>query len=601
MRNSLASIWRTLKDLIFLKRNEKLFVPSPFDTKDSYALRIQAHAETAPEHPCIEFEGRNISYGELNALANRIARRLTDCGLETGDVAAVEMENSIELLAIFLALNKLGVAASFMNTNLRGRQLAHCLTVSEPKLCIFGEELQGAVEEIKSDLPLREGKDFFFVGTSTTPNWAEDLLQTQAEHSSENLAITAEVTLKETCMHLFTSGTTGFPKAAIVSNRRAVFTSFGLARAGYRAQPSDRFYVPLPLYHGTGLLTGALAAMVSGATVILRRKFSAGHFWEEVRSSRATCLTYIGEILRYLMNQPAQPDDRNHSLRSILGNGLRPDIFKQFRERFGIERITEFYGASEGNVAFLNLLNKDCSVGFTSSEFALAGYDVEADEIRREASGKVIPAEPGEPGLLLGKITPETLFEGYTDTSANEKKIVRDVLESGDAWFNSGDLICEVDVGWTGGLKHYQFVDRVGDTYRWKSENVSTNEVGEILNTYPQVEISNVFGVSVPGAEGRAGMAALKLNEGETLDLQAFSQYVTDSLPAYARPVFIRELQEMQVTGTFKLKKTDLRDAGFDLAKVAGDPVYLLKPKSTEYEALSGDYLKEIQAGRVGY
>ena len=601
MIRSLAEFWRTLKDIIFLKRVEKLFVPSPFDTKDSYALRIEEHVARDPDHPCVEFEGRSISYGELNALANRIARRLADRGLKTGDVAAVEMENGIEFLVVFLALSKLGVAASFMNTNLRGRQLAHCLKVSEPKVCIFGEELRKAVEEVKSELALREGHDYFMVGESISPNWAENLLETQAEMSSENLALTADITLRGTSMHLFTSGTTGFPKAAIVSNRRAVFTSLGLAGAGYRAKPSDRFYIPLPLYHGTGLLAGALAAMVSGATVILRRKFSASHFWDEVRASRATCLTYIGEILRYLMNQPEHPDDRNHLVERILGNGLRPDIYKEFRERFGIKRITEFYGASEGNIAFLNLLNKDCSVGFSTAEFVLAGYDVEADEILRDASGTVIPADSGQPGLLLGKITPETLFEGYTDTSANEAKIVRDVLESGDAWFNSGDLIREVDVGWTAGFKHYQFIDRVGDTYRWRSENVSTNEVGEILNTYAQVEISNVFGVSLPGAEGRAGMAAVKLHEGETLDVKNISQHVRESLPSYARPVFLRVLQEMEVTGTFKLKKTDLRDAGFDLARVGGDPIYILKPGSTEYEPLSQDFLNVIQAGGAGY
>ena len=601
MTSSLAENWSTLKDLMFLRRNKKLFIPSPFDTKDSYALRIQAHAANSPNHPCIEFEGKQISYGEFNALANRIARRLADCGVERGDVVAVEMENGIEFLVVFLALSKLGAAASFMNTNLRGRQLAHCLKVCEPKVCVFGEELRTAVEEVKSDLMLREGQDYFMVGESSTPNWAENLLQTQAKMSSENLPGTADITLRETSMHLFTSGTTGFPKAAIVSNRRALFTSFGLARAGYRTTPNDRFYVPLPLYHGTGLLAGALAALVSGATVILRRKFSASQFWDEVRASRATCLTYIGEILRYLMNQPERPDDRDHSVERILGNGLRPDIFKQFRERFGIERITEFYGASEGNIAFLNLLNKNCSIGFTTAEFALAAYDVEADEILREDSGKVVRAEPGEPGLLLGKITPETLFEGYTDTSANEGKIVRDVLELGDTWFNSGDLIREVDVGWTAGLKHYQFIDRVGDTFRWKSENVSTNEVGEILNTYPQVEISNVFGVSVPGAEGRAGMAAVKLHDGESLDLRGISQHVRESLPSYARPVFIRVLQEMQVTGTFKLKKTDLQDAGFDLDKVGGDSIYVLKPGGTDYEPLSEEFLPVIQAGGAGY
>ena len=598
---TLIDNWRTLLDLIYLKRNESLFVPRPPETKDCYARHVESHAIQAPDHPCIEFEGRVVSYGEFNALANRIARRLEYRGLRRGDVVAVEMENSPEFLAVFIALSKLGAAASFMNTNLRGRQLAHCIKVCEPRLCVFGGELTGAIEEVKSELALQEGIDYFMVGGDAVPNWAENLLESQAEMSVENLPGTAEITLGETCMYLFTSGTTGFPKAAVVSNRRALQTSTGFAKGGYRAKRTDRFYIPLPLYHGTGLLGGALVALVSGATLILRRKFSASQFWQEVRESRATCLTYIGEILRYLMNQPESPDDRNHRLERILGNGLRPDIFKQFRRRFGIKRITEFYGASEGNGAFLNLLNKDCTIGFSTAEFVLAAYDVDEDKILRDANGSVPLVEPGEAGLMLAKITENTRFEGYTDASATEGKIVRDVLEPGDAWFNSGDLIREADVGWTAGFKHYQFIDRVGDTYRWKSENVATNEVGEILNAYPPIEIANVFGVKVPGAEGRAGMAAIKLYEGEELDLGRLSEYVNEQLPAYARPVFIRVLENMQVTGTFKLKKTEYRDAGFDLAKMGDDRAYVRKAGSQTYEPLTAEYLQVLRAGEGGF
>lgn len=597
----LAENWRTLKDLIFLSRVKHYFVPPPFETKDCLAARFEALAQASPQHPCVLFEGRNISYGEFNALANRFARRLQALGLERGDVAAVEMENSIEFLAIFFALNKLGAAASFMNTNLRGRQLAHCLTVSKPKICIFGEELTSAIEEVKSDLSLKEGSDFFMIGESQTPNWAENLLETQTKMSDEDLPETAELTLGETGMHFFTSGTTGLPKAAIVSNRRALFTAHGLGKVAYRSGPSDRFYVPLPLYHATGLMTGALAALLTGATLVLRRKFSTNHFWDDVRENQATCLTYIGEILRYLMAQPERPDDKDNTLERIFGNGLRPDIYSQFRRRFNIPRITEFYGASEGNIAFLNLLNKDSTIGFTTSEFVLASYDVEADKIVRDESGRVVPAEEGTAGLLLGKITPTTVFEGYTDESANEPKIVRNVLQQDDAWFNSGDLLCEVDVGWTKGLKHFQFIDRVGDTFRWKSENVSTNEVGEILNTHPQVEISNVFGVTIPGADGRAGMAAIKLRGGQDLDVKSFSSHVSELLPAYARPVFVRVLADMDVTGTFKLKKTKLRDAGYDLAQAGSDPIFLLKPGSEHYEPLTHEVLKHIQAGEGGY
>ena len=239
-----------------------------------------------------------------------------------------------------------------------------------------------------------------------------------------------------------------------------------------------------------------------------------------------------------------------------MGNGLRPDVWHDFKNRFGIQRITEFYGSSEGNVAFANLMNKDCTIGFTTNEIALVSYDVDNDEMVRDSDGRPVEAAPGEPGLLLAQINETAVFEGYTNPEATEKKIVRNLREDGDAWFNTGDLIKQVEVGFTLGMPHYQFVDRVGDTFRWKSENVSTNEVGEIINGHPSIAVTNVYGVEVPGADGRAGMAALTLAEGvNELDLAEFSRYVRESLPAYAVPVFLRVQQEQQVTGTFKLLK----------------------------------------------
>jgi citronellyl-CoA synthetase len=284
-----------------------------------------------------------------------------------------------------------------------------------------------------------------------------------------------------------------------------------------------------------------------------------------------------------------------------MGNGLRPDVWPEFKQRFGIKRIAEFYGASEGNVAFANLLNKDCTVGMTSVRHALVRYDIDADEIVRDPAGRCIPVEPGEPGLLLGHISPEAIFEGYTNPEATEKKIVRDAFEAGDAWFNSGDLMRQIDAGFTLGYPHYQFVDRIGDTFRWKSENVSTNEVGEIINGFPQIRFSNVYGVTVPGADGRAGMAALTLEDGVTaLDIDAFSDYVTRELPSYARPLFLRIEQEIDVTGTFKMVKGKLRDEGYDPARIS-DPLYVMKPGSSRYEPLDPAYAAVIARGDAGF
>ena len=283
--------------------------------------------------------------------------------------------------------------------------------------------------------------------------------------------------------------------------------------------------------------------------MFIRRRFSGSNFLREVREHHATCFIYIGELCRYLLNVPAQPDDHNTPLTRMMGNGLRPDVWHEFKSRFGLERIAEFYGSSEGNVAFVNMLNKDCTVGTTSVPIALVKYDVHADEIV----------------------------------------------------FNTGDLMKTVDVGFSLGLPHFQFVDRVGDTFRWKSENVSTNEVGEVINAHAQIDFCNVYGVEIPKADGRAGMASMVLTEGlDTLDIESFSNYVNSHLPAYARPVFLRIQSELDTTGTFKMLKGELRKEAYDLDQVS-DTIFVLKPRSDTYVRLEEDFAAILKAGDAGY
>ena len=335
--------------------------------------------------------------------------------------------------------------------------------------------------------------------------------------------------------------------------------------------------------------------------MFIRRKFSASNFLPEVREHGVTCFIYIGELCRYLLNTPEGEADYKNPLGTIMGNGLRPDIWKAFKERFGIQRVSEFYGSSEGNVGFLNLLNKDCTVGATTLPVALVKYDVDRDEILRDSKGHCIKVAAGEPGLLLGKITANTVFEGYTSKEATEQKVLRDVFKRGDAWFNTGDLMKTIDVGFAMGIPHYQFVDRVGDTFRWKSENVSTNEVGEILNAHPQIRFCNVYGVEIPGADGRAGMAALALADGvRELDLDSFSAHVNTQLPSYARPVFLRIQRELDTTGTFKLVKGELRKQAYDPDLVT-DELFVMKPGSGKYVPLDRDFADQLRAGEGGY
>ena len=600
----LRDIVSTLAQVPALLAVKKELKPRPYSEKGCFARQVETNAARFGERPAILFEGRTVTWSEFNALANRYANHLAGLGVVRGDVVSLVMENRIEFLAVTVALNKLGATAGFINTNLRGKPLIHCITVTESKKCIFGEELAPALAEVKGELSLAEGEDYLFVpdsGETAAPNWASDLTAESAAASPDNPAATMENTLGDTAMYLFTSGTTGMPKAAVLSNRRYLASAGMSHKAGLKCTENDRLYICLPLYHGTGLLIGIGAAFGSGASMFIRRKFSASNFLAEVREHQATCLVYIGELCRYLMNTPVAADDHRNPLKHMIGNGLRPDVWLPFKERFGIKRITEFYGASEGNVAFANLLNKDQTVGMTASEVALVQYDVDADEIVKDDAGRCIRIEPGQPGLLLGQINEEAAFEGYTNPEATERKILRNAFEDGDAWFNTGDLLREVDAGFTLGYPHYQFVDRVGDTFRWKSENVSTNEVGEIINGFDDIQFCNVYGVEVPNADGRAGMAALALSEGiEALDAEAFSAFVASELPAYARPVFLRVQSDIDVTGTFKMLKGNLKKEGYDLKQVS-EPLYVMKPGSSAYERLDAAFADQIRAGEAGF
>ena len=604
-----ASVLADVPTLLALKKGMQ---PRPLEEKDCLGALVERNAASIGGLPAIVCSAPNggvntVTWTQFNALANRYLGVLKDAGLQRGDVASVMMENRVEFLALLVAANKLGVTAGLVNTNLRQRPLSHCITVTGSKKCFFGSEVQDAIQEVKDELDLAEGEDYYVVPDADNEdapapaNWAVDLAAASAEQSEDDPSETAQNALGDTALFIFTSGTTGLPKAAVLSNRRYLASAQLAAKAGLRCTTNDRIYICLPLYHGTGLMIGVGASFATGASMFIRRRFSARAFLPEIREHGCTCFIYVGELCRYLSNTAEQPDDARSPLVTMMGNGLRPDVWPGFKKRFGIKRITEFYGASEGNVAFANLLNKDSTIGMTTAKIALVRYDVDADEIVRDADGRCIEVESGQPGLLLGHINPNAVFEGYTDKAATEKKVLRDVFETGDAWFNTGDLIREVDVGFSLGYPHYQFVDRTGDTFRWKSENVSTNEVGDLISAFPGVEFCNVYGVQVPGADGRAGMAAITMTDGsDELDLAAFAEHVRRELPPFARPVFVRLQARMDLTGTFKMVKGDLKREGYDIDAI-DDSVYVMKPGESAYERLDADFLATIRAGAAGF
>lgn len=594
----------TLSRVPTLLQLKKAMAPKPDDASGSFAQWVEANAANLPNHSAIVFEDSEVTWAEFNALANRYADFLKSKGIVRGDCVSVMMDNRIEFLALVVGLNKIGAIGGLINNSLIGRQLSHCISVTHSKLCIFGAEVSEAIEGVRSELSLVEGQDYFMVPDgdhAPALNWAQNLDTVTQTSSVENPGDADANTIGETALYIFTSGTTGLPKAALTSNRRYIMAGGLSGQAGLKLKPTDRIYLCLPLFHATGLLIGAGAAFSTGASMFIRRKFSASRFLDDVRTHNCTGFVYIGELCRYLVNTPAKPDDHQNPIRNMIGNGMRPDVWMDFKKRFAVKNVCEFYGASEGNVSFANLFNKDCTIGMTSSEIQLVQYDVDADEIIRDANGHCVPVTDGEPGLMLGKISEEAKFDGYTDRDASEKKIIRDAFETGDAWFNSGDLLRTVDAGYTLSYPHYQFVDRVGDTYRWKSENVSTNEVGEIINGFDDVEFSNVYGVELPGVDGRAGMAAITLKAGvNALNVDAFAAYAHKALSGYAIPVFLRVQSDIDVTGTFKMVKGHLRKEAYHIDQF-DDSVYVLKPGETQYVLLDADFLQQIKEGKAGF
>jgi len=565
---------------------------------------VEQWAERSPDAIAIRFEGASTTYAELNAAANRYANWAHSMGVGQGDVVALLMENRPAYLACWLGLAKVGAIGALINTNLTGAPLAHCLRVSEARLLVLGDELRdawlGARDQLENEPRvwlLRDGDD---EPDALEAEW-NDLDEALRDASPEaGRELRDGLTSRDKLFYIYTSGTTGNPKAANISHARflQVSTSFsGLARC----TPRDRMYVVLPLYHSAGGMCATGLALSAGATVVLRRKFSASQFWNDCRSEGVTLFQYIGELCRYLLNSPPQPDERNHDLRLALGNGLRPDIWEPFCERFGIPKILEFYGATEGNVAFFNPDGKVGAVGRVSPllrrlmNVKVVRLDPDKEEPVRGPDGFCIECGPSEPGEVIGLIPPKPTtrlgsFEGYTDEQATQKKILADAFERGDAWFRTGDLMRYDEEG------YFYFVDRIGDTFRWKGENVSTNEVGEALGRHPGVREANVYGVEVPGADGRAGMASLVVDS--SFDLGALHTALRRELAAYARPLFIRLQQEMQITGTFKHRKVDLVADGFDPAKIP-DLLYFDDPESGAFTPLDKAIYERITSGRV--
>ncbi|HEX7776218.1 MAG TPA: long-chain-acyl-CoA synthetase [Parvibaculum sp.] len=556
---------------------------------------VEALAAAKPANIAIYFEDRKLTYRDYNEAANRYAHWARAQGIGRGDVVALMMENRPEYVIAWLGILKAGAAAALVNTNLVKGPLAHSLNISGARHLVLGAELAesyaSAIDQLEHPVQVW--------ATGGAVAGAQNLDAALTGQPAENppAEIRKELTLNDNALFIYTSGTTGNPKAARIPHARLLTMMVGFSAAA-NATEKDRMYCVLPLYHSAGGVCAVGTVFTVGGALIIRRKFSAREFFPDCVKYQATLFQYIGELCRYLLNSEPQKGERKHRIRLAVGNGLRPEIWPAFQKRFRIPRIIEFYGATEGNVALLNYDGTVGAVGripaWAKKRFnvELVRFNTETETVVRGPDGFCIKCAPGEAGEAIGKIVndpnaPTGRFDGYAKKEETEKKILRDVFEKGDQWFRTGDLLKQDRLG------YFYFVDRIGDTFRWKGENVSTAEVSEAISVFPGVKEANVYGVSIPGTDGRAGMASIVA---EGLDLDKLRKHIDKELPEYARPLFVRLAPEMETTGTFKQRKVELVKEGIDLSQIA-DPIYFNSPTEKKFVPLDRDLHDRICSG----
>ncbi|XP_056428569.1 long-chain fatty acid transport protein 2-like [Hyla sarda] len=556
------------------------------------------HVSTRPHKTFILYQDQAYSFRDIDLKSSQAAWALTQyANLKNGDCVAVYVGNEPAFIWLWIALAKLGCPMACLNCNIRSKSLLHCFKGCGAKILIAAPEFQAVLEEVLPAL-IEDGVKVFYLSRDSPTKGVEGLLDIIEASSEDPIPESYRSTIapKSPSIYIYTSGTTGLPKAAVITHRR-VFTSSTVALlCGLTSE--DIQYIPIPLYHSAGLLIGVRGCIQTGATILLRKKFSSSQFWDDCRKYNVTAFLYIGEILRYLCNTCKNVNDYDHSIRLAIGNGVRPEVWKEFINRFGKIKLFEFYGATEGNAFFLNYTQKEGAMGRYNSflklvqPFEIIKFDTEKDEPVRDHRGRCIRVTGGETGLLIAKHVASNPFNGYAGKEETEKKKLYNVLQKGDIYFNTGDLVMMDKEGFI------FFQDRVGDTFRWKGENVATTEIENLMLILDFIEDANAFGVPVPDHEGRIGMVSLKLKEGKSFDGDKIFKQVTEYLPNYARPRFVRIQDSIQVTATYKQYKMDLVKDGFNPFCVK-DPLYILDDTFRTYRPMDRQLYNDILEKRI--
>ncbi|XP_054942711.1 long-chain fatty acid transport protein 6 isoform X2 [Physeter macrocephalus] len=546
------------------------------------------HAKKQPQKPFIIYEGDIYTYQDVDKRSSRVAHVfLNHSTLKRGDTVALLMSNEPDFIHVWFGLAKLGCVVAFLNSNIRSVSLLHCIRSCEPRALVVGADLLGTIEEILPSLPgdisvwaMKESVPQGIISLKEKLSTASDSQVPHSHHVASNL--------KAPYLYIFTSGTTGLPKAAVICQLQAMKGSAGLWAFGCTS--NDIIYLTLPLYHSAGSLLGIGGCIELGATCVLKKKFSASQFWNDCKKYNVTVFQYIGELCRYLCKQPKREGEKDHRVRLAVGNGIRSDVWREFLHRFGNIKMCELYGATEGNICFMNHTGKIGSVGRANFlhklffTFDLIKYDFQKDEPIRNEHGWCSHVK---------KVNAKNPFFGYAGNRKHtEKKLLCDVFKKGDVYFNTGDLMVQDQENFL------YFWDRIGDTFRWKGENIATTEVADIIGMLDFIQDTNVYGVAVPDYEGKAGMASITLKPNTSLDLEKVYEQVVTFLPAYACPQFLRIQEKMETTGTFKLQKFRLVEEGFSPLKIS-DPLYFMDKLKKSYIPLTKEIYDQIILGKI--
>lgn len=559
----------------------------------SLGTYVEQLAKKNPKQIALFYQDASWTWEALNEETNRISNYFLSLGLNPGETVALMLENSPEYLFLTSGINKIQGISGLINFNQRKQALTHSFTIVEPKFIVIDGYSLPSFRDIVEKLPHKNDQIFVIDNPEDIKHDYIELPDELKTVSINNPETTFNSILRETALYIFTSGTTGLPKAVNMENFKLFTQSYILGPGLANLTPKDIIYINTPLYHNFAIGVTWPVTLVLGASAVLRKKFSATEFWKDIQKYKITFMIYVGEIPRYILNQPPSDYEKNHTLKKMVGIGLRKNIWEQFKSRFKIEHIYEFYGLTEGHRTLFNADEIPGMVGrFTMSGLALAKVDPETGEFFKNEKGYSIKCKPGDVGMALFKVEKRSFFTGYKDKEKTQKKLLQNVFRNNDSYFNTGDMLKLHDDLWV------SFADRFGDTFRWKSENVSTLEVESILNSFPAIQMSAVYGVEIPNTEGKAGMAAIKLNSLIDFNSDEFSRFVVDVLPNYSIPIFVRLCDDLEITGPYKIKKVNLCNETYNL-KIVQDPLNFWDSSNKKYVPFTDSLYQDLRDGKL--